>query len=427
MLHEGAAACRSCSGASATGCRRGSTRRSTKAPRFPTPTIGRAMRRRDDAIAALAQWLSEFDAVISPPATGAAPDGLDATGDPACCTLWSLVGFPAITIPIGLARQRPAARDADRGAAPGADDRCSVSRPGARAPVAVRGARSEAREKAARDCALPKPRNPVARSPLCTRAARTARPRAAKRRREKIELAKLARDSGCPRMKRWPKNADTLCRSDLEQGRMRDIYLAAVDAGRALNDEQLSTSLTETLARRPKGAGWWVFAYGSLLWNPLFPVAEMRPASLRGLASPLLPVVARVARHADAARPRAGPRSRRRVPRRGVAAAGAAGARRIASPLATRNGRRRLRSAMGAARRRRARARRARLRRAPRPSAVRGSLARGARGRRHRQRARCVRRVGRLSRAHARGARVARHRRSLSRNPRRARRRHGRR
>ncbi len=84
-------------------------------------------------------------------------------------------------------------------------------------------------------------------------------------------------------MKTWPRNADTLCRSDLEQGRMREIYLASVDAGYALNDEQLSMSLTNTLAKRPKGAGWWVFAYGSLLWNPLFPVAEMRPASLRGL------------------------------------------------------------------------------------------------------------------------------------------------
>jgi cation transport protein ChaC len=84
-------------------------------------------------------------------------------------------------------------------------------------------------------------------------------------------------------MKRWPKNADTLRRSDLEQGRMREIYLAAVDSGRALSDEQLSTSLTDTLALRPKGAGWWVFAYGSLLWNPLFPVAEMRPSTLRGL------------------------------------------------------------------------------------------------------------------------------------------------
>ena len=84
-------------------------------------------------------------------------------------------------------------------------------------------------------------------------------------------------------MKRFPKNADTLCRSDLEQGRMREIYLAAVDAGRALNDEQLSTSLTDTLSLRPKGAGWWVFAYGSLLWNPLFPVSEMRPGTLAGL------------------------------------------------------------------------------------------------------------------------------------------------
>jgi cation transport protein ChaC len=84
-------------------------------------------------------------------------------------------------------------------------------------------------------------------------------------------------------MKRGARDADVLCRTDLEQGRMREIYLAAVDSGRALNDEQLSESLTATLARRPKGAGWWVFAYGSLLWNPLFPVAEMRPATLRGL------------------------------------------------------------------------------------------------------------------------------------------------
>ena len=62
-----------------------------------------AMRRRDEAISAFAQWLSGFDAVISPPAPTAAPESLAATGDPACCTLWSLVGFPAITIPTGRA------------------------------------------------------------------------------------------------------------------------------------------------------------------------------------------------------------------------------------------------------------------------------------------------------------------------------------
>src|SRR4030095_3374976 len=92
-----------------------------------------------------------------------------------------------------------------------------------------------------------------------------------------------ARADAAPRRMKQPSRADVLCRTDLELGRMREIYLAAVDAGRALNDEQLSASLTSTLALRPKGAGWWVFAYGSLLWSPLFPVAEMRPATLRGL------------------------------------------------------------------------------------------------------------------------------------------------
>ncbi len=63
---------------------------------------------------------------------------------------------------------------------------------------------------------------------------------------------------------------------------MREIYVEAV-ADRALTDEQLSASLSATLAKKPKGAGWWVFAYGSLLWNPVFPVSEMRPATVRGL------------------------------------------------------------------------------------------------------------------------------------------------
>src|SRR5690349_14447231 len=75
----------------------------------------------------------------------------------------------------------------------------------------------------------------------------------------------------------------TLSRRYLEEGQMRALYLNAVTDGRALTDEQLSASLTETLAKKPKGAGWWVFGYGSLLWNPVFPVAEMRPAMVRGL------------------------------------------------------------------------------------------------------------------------------------------------
>ena len=64
---------------------------------------------------------------------------------------------------------------------------------------------------------------------------------------------------------------------------MRSIYIAAVDPHRALSDEALAASLAATLAKKPAGSGWWVFAYGSLLWNPLFPFADSRPALLRGL------------------------------------------------------------------------------------------------------------------------------------------------
>ena len=42
----------------------------------------------------------EFDAILTPSAPGPAPLGLDATGDPAFCTIWSYLGMPAITLPL---------------------------------------------------------------------------------------------------------------------------------------------------------------------------------------------------------------------------------------------------------------------------------------------------------------------------------------
>jgi Asp-tRNA(Asn)/Glu-tRNA(Gln) amidotransferase A subunit family amidase len=51
---------------------------------------------------ALGDFLQNFDAIITPPATGEAPKGVSATGDPAFCTIWTLTGVPAITIPTGL-------------------------------------------------------------------------------------------------------------------------------------------------------------------------------------------------------------------------------------------------------------------------------------------------------------------------------------
>ncbi len=40
------------------------------------------------------------DAVLTPATTGEAPIGLDSTGDPSFCTIWTLCGTPAITVPI---------------------------------------------------------------------------------------------------------------------------------------------------------------------------------------------------------------------------------------------------------------------------------------------------------------------------------------
>ena len=41
-----------------------------------------------------------YDAILTPAAPGPAPKGLAATGDPSFCTLWTLCGMPAISLPL---------------------------------------------------------------------------------------------------------------------------------------------------------------------------------------------------------------------------------------------------------------------------------------------------------------------------------------
>ena len=50
----------------------------------------------------LTEFLRRYDVFLTPPATGEAPATLETTGDPAFCTLWTLCGAPALTIPAGL-------------------------------------------------------------------------------------------------------------------------------------------------------------------------------------------------------------------------------------------------------------------------------------------------------------------------------------
>lgn len=50
----------------------------------------------------LGDFMHRYDAVLTPPARGEAPATLAHTGDPAFCTIWTLCGVPAVTVPSGL-------------------------------------------------------------------------------------------------------------------------------------------------------------------------------------------------------------------------------------------------------------------------------------------------------------------------------------
>ena len=49
--------------------------------------------------AGIAEIFKEYDAIITPAATGVAPKG-EATGSPIFCTLWTLTGLPALSLPL---------------------------------------------------------------------------------------------------------------------------------------------------------------------------------------------------------------------------------------------------------------------------------------------------------------------------------------
>jgi Asp-tRNA(Asn)/Glu-tRNA(Gln) amidotransferase A subunit family amidase len=59
-----------------------------------------AVERIDMLNAGLDPILETYDAILTPSATAAAPSGLESTGNPAFCTLWTVSGTPAITLPL---------------------------------------------------------------------------------------------------------------------------------------------------------------------------------------------------------------------------------------------------------------------------------------------------------------------------------------
>ena len=45
-------------------------------------------------------FMERYDAILTLPAPGTAPKGLGATGDPVFCVLWTLLGMPAVSLPL---------------------------------------------------------------------------------------------------------------------------------------------------------------------------------------------------------------------------------------------------------------------------------------------------------------------------------------
>jgi Asp-tRNA(Asn)/Glu-tRNA(Gln) amidotransferase A subunit family amidase len=68
--------------------------------RYPAVAYSRA---RDGIVAlerALARIFADSDAIVTPATQGAAPVGLGSTGSPMFCTIWTLCGVPALSLPL---------------------------------------------------------------------------------------------------------------------------------------------------------------------------------------------------------------------------------------------------------------------------------------------------------------------------------------
>lgn len=74
-----------------------------------------------------------------------------------------------------------------------------------------------------------------------------------------------------------------LTREFLLEGGVQRLIADGVPGLRVLSDEERAASLAGLMARRSdRGDGAWVFAYGSLIWNPAIHYAERRIAKLYG-------------------------------------------------------------------------------------------------------------------------------------------------
>lgn len=74
----------------------------------------------------------------------------------------------------------------------------------------------------------------------------------------------------------------SLTRTHLESGLLQQMILQSGLAVRVLSEAELQESIRETLRRQKPNSDVWLFAYGSLIWNPIFRFVEHRVGSIHG-------------------------------------------------------------------------------------------------------------------------------------------------
>ena len=74
----------------------------------------------------------------------------------------------------------------------------------------------------------------------------------------------------------------SLTRADLEAQLLQKMILQAGLDLEVLSETQLQASILETLKRQKPNSDIWLFAYGSLIWNPIFHFIEHRVGTVYG-------------------------------------------------------------------------------------------------------------------------------------------------
>jgi len=75
----------------------------------------------------------------------------------------------------------------------------------------------------------------------------------------------------------------SLSRIDLESQLLQKMISQAGLDLHVLTEAELQASICETLQRQPPNSDVWIFAYGSLIWNPIFRFVERRVGTVYGL------------------------------------------------------------------------------------------------------------------------------------------------